>query len=214
LPEADSRAILCAAEKMIACDACGCPADPQHVRERIERLELATRFRPVHIRVLLIDAAPPVRPEDYFYRVAEDRSVRSEVSRGYFDELLKCVGSPRGAEDGEESGLTDFQRSGFFLAYAVECPIQNSSELEEAVRRAAPAVVKRVQLSYKPKFIALLSRGSGELIPSLQTAGLNDSLILDDGKPFAGPSGDSSVTSAVSGSRFGDRLADALARLP
>ena len=58
---------------MSVCDGCGAVADDKHIRERIERLELATRFRPVHIRALLIDAAPPPRVEDYFYRAAKDR---------------------------------------------------------------------------------------------------------------------------------------------
>jgi hypothetical protein len=38
-----------------------------HIRRRIERLELATRYRPVHIQTLLIGAAPPEAMEEYFY---------------------------------------------------------------------------------------------------------------------------------------------------
>ncbi len=53
---------------MPVCDGCGMQADDAHIRRRIERLELATRFRPIHIQALLIDAAPPSRSEDYFYR--------------------------------------------------------------------------------------------------------------------------------------------------
>ena len=77
---------------MVVCDGCGAQADDAHIRARIERLELATRFRPIHIQVLLIDAAPPARPEDYFYAVTKDRSIRSVDSRAYFDELMKCAG--------------------------------------------------------------------------------------------------------------------------
>lgn len=199
---------------MIACDACGYPADPQHVRQRIERLELATRFRPVHIRVLLIDAAPPVRPEDYFYRAVKDRSVRCETSRAYFDELVKCVGTPRDSNLDEEVELTDFQRHGLFLTHAVECSIPDSSDLADAVIRVRPGVLKRIQLSYKPKFIALLSLGLGELIPALQAADWGDRLILDGGKPFAGTFLEDSAGRDKLDTGFGDRLSEAVARLP
>jgi hypothetical protein len=36
----------------ILCDGCGQPATPEHIAERIHRLELATRYRPIHIQVL------------------------------------------------------------------------------------------------------------------------------------------------------------------
>jgi hypothetical protein len=52
---------------MALCDGCGLTVDAEHIRQRIERLELATRYRPVHIQMLLVGAAPPERPEDYFY---------------------------------------------------------------------------------------------------------------------------------------------------
>ncbi len=78
---------------MPVCDSCGAQVDDAHIRQRIERLELATRFRPVHISVLLIDAAPPVRFEDYFYRATSNRAERSPTSREYFDALVKCAGA-------------------------------------------------------------------------------------------------------------------------
>src|ERR1700719_4321526 len=51
-----TRAILEASTgelRMRVCDGCGAPADEAHVRQRIERLEMATRFRPIHIQGLL-----------------------------------------------------------------------------------------------------------------------------------------------------------------
>lgn len=53
---------------MPICDGCRTTVEPEHIRQRIERLELATRYRPVHIQTLLIGDAPPERAEDYFYR--------------------------------------------------------------------------------------------------------------------------------------------------
>ena len=77
---------------MPVCDGCGATVDDAHIRDRIERLEMATRYRPIHIQVLILDAAPPVRPEDYFYRATSDGSERSPKSRAYFDALIKSAG--------------------------------------------------------------------------------------------------------------------------
>jgi len=173
------------------CDSCGARADDRHVRERIERLELATRLRPFLFQVLLLDAAPPPRPEDYFYRAAKDRSVRSKDPRNYFDELIASSGTNDAGEIGEEAALEAFQRRGLFLAYAVECPVQDDAALASAIGRAAPTLLKRLQISYRPKYVAVLSECLQGLIPVLQGAGWADRLILDEGKdggkPFASP---------------------------
>jgi hypothetical protein len=203
---------------MILCDSCGRPADPKHIRERIERLELATRFRSVHIRVLLIDAAPPARPEDYFYRAPSDRtadrSVRSVLSRAYFDRVVNCASSPRtSGMEIDEAALAEFQRQGLFLTHAVECPVENSAELSSVLKQAVPNLLKRVQLSYKPKFIALLSRELGELVPVLRSAWA-DRLILDGASPFVGAGAEVAGGSAGESSNladpFSDRLAEAI----
>jgi hypothetical protein len=195
---------------MAVCDGCGAHADDAHIRARIERLELATRYRPIHIHVLLIDAAPSARPEDQFYTAAADRSVRSIASRMYFDEIMKCAGFGSDAGIKEEPALAEFQRRGFFLASAVECALGTPAELEEGVRRAAPTVLKRVQLSYKPKYIALLSNPTRELIRALEDAGWKDRLILDGGGPFFDPFLDDPPAQAEFATAFGDRLAKAL----
>lgn len=197
---------------MAVCDGCGAHADDAHIRTRIERLELATRFRPIHIHVLLIDAAPPARVEDYFYNAAADRSVRSVASRMYFDEIMKCAGFGSDAAIQEDQALTEFQHRGFFLATAVECPVSAPGELEANVRRVTPTVLKRVQLSYKPKHIALLSNVTRELIHALTEAGLKDTLILDGGGPFFDPFLNDPPAQAEFATAFGNRLANALPR--
>ena len=137
---------------MPVCDGCGVTVDAAHIRSRIERLEMATRYRPVHIQTLLVGTAPPERTEDYLYS--------SET---------------KGAE---------LQRNGIFLAYAVECPLPSGADAAEAARRAAPALIKRVQFSYKPKSVVLFSSAASELIPALNNAGFRDQLILKNGAPF------------------------------
>jgi hypothetical protein len=175
---------------MPVCDSCGAGVDDAHIRQRIERLELATRFRPVHISVLLIDAAPPVRFEDYFYCATSDRTERSPASREYFDAMVKCAGAAVSPKMNEEAALAEFQRHGFFLIGAVECSLESHGEPAKAIERAAPGILRRVKVSYKPKSVAFLSPYTQMLIPMFQANDWADRLILDQGKPF----GDSLLT--------------------
>jgi hypothetical protein len=174
---------------MSICDGCGARVDDAHIRQRIERLESATRFRPVHISVLLVDAAPPARMEDYFYRVRGDHSLRSSTSREFFDGLMNCAGVGPAAGRNEEVALVEFQRRGYFLIGVVECALANPSDVYTAIERAAPALLRRVRVSYKPKSIALLSRGTQPLVEPFQQSDWAGRLILHDGKPFDGPAG-------------------------
>jgi hypothetical protein len=138
---------------MPVCDGCGATVDAEHIRQRIEWLEMATRYRPVHIQTLLVGSAPPAKSEDYLY-------------------------------SSEKAGA-ELQRSGIFLVYAVECPLPDGADASEAVQRANPTLITRVQFSYKPKSIVLFSQATSELIPALREAGFGDRLILKDGSPFA-----------------------------
>src|ERR1700691_5178037 len=114
---------------MAFCDGCGSQVDDAHIRRRIERLELATRFRPIHIQVLLIDAAPPINDEDYFYRAAGNREEHSVVARMYFDEIVKSAKIELGADASEEAALAEFQRCGFLLAAPVEYTVCSGWDL-------------------------------------------------------------------------------------
>jgi hypothetical protein len=172
---------------MPTCDGCGAQVNDAHIRQRIERLELATRFRPLHISVLFIDAAPPARFEDYFYRATSDRSERSPASRAYFDDLVKCAGVAAGSGMTEEAALTEFQRHGFFLVGAVECALEGHAEPAKAIERVAPVVMRRVKVSYKPKSVAFLSPDTQALVAVFQANDWADRLILDHGRPFAEP---------------------------
>lgn len=199
---------------MPACDGCGARTDESHIRRRIERLELATRFRPVHIKVLFLDGAPPVRLEDYFYRGAKDRSVRSLAARMFFDELAKSMGAPPSTDKSEESTLADFQRRGLFLTYAVECPFEDQDDPAGALRRLAPTVMKRVQTSYIPTYIIPLSQATQELIRLFGLIGWGDRLLLDRGGPFVDPYLGDPQHQAEFGTAYGDRIKQLLSQLP
>ncbi|MFZ3216804.1 MAG: hypothetical protein WA192_12160 [Candidatus Acidiferrales bacterium] len=200
------------------CDGCGVQVDEAHIRRRIERLELATRFRPIHIQVLLLDAAPPPSLQDYFYRSAAapdapSRSAnRSVASQMFFDEIAKCAGHKPGGTAEEDSILAEFQRAGFFLAYAVECPVEAADSLAGAVQRCAPGVVLRLNSSYKPKFVAPISHALEPLLPLLISKGWGERLILHEGKPFDDPFLGDPQHQAEFGTALGDRLRQALVR--
>ena len=70
----------------LPCDGCGLPASPDHIAERVQRLELSTRFRPVHVGVLFIALMPPIRPQDDFYAAAEKND--------FFDPFLAALKFP------------------------------------------------------------------------------------------------------------------------
>jgi hypothetical protein len=185
-------------ELVPVCDGCGGRVDEEHIRRRIERLEMATCWRPIHINVLLIDAAPPARAEDFFYGTG-DQSARSADGERYFEALAKLTGLAAGANAGTETVLAEFQRRGFFLTSAMECAAGDAEELNAAVRRLAATVLRRVQTSYKPKNVALISGATRELIEPFKAAGWGDRLILDESAPFAVES-------------IGERLAGTLAK--
>ncbi len=195
---------------MPVCDGCRMPADDAHIRRRIERLELATRFRPIHIQLLLIDAAPPSRTEDYFYRPASNREERSKNSRHYFDEIVKCSGFAPDSEMSEESALAEFQHRGFYLACAVECPIEPAVELAGAVQRAGPVLIRRIEKSYKPKYVALLSSSLAHIVPLFERSELRDRLLLNHGEPFSSPMGLPEVSTTGRAPSLSDELSAVL----
>jgi hypothetical protein len=195
---------------MSLCDGCGAQVDEAHIRSRIERLERATRFRPIHIQVLFLAAAPPPQPADDFYRAATSAK-RSTASQTFFDEITKSIGGKPGDPAGEEATLTEFQRRGFYLTYAVECPIESPEQLAAAVTKLAPTVLLRVNASYKPKFVAPLSHALQPLIPLLQSNSWADRLILHDDAPFDDPISSDPRHHADFGATLADRLAKVLA---
>jgi hypothetical protein len=196
---------------MPVCDGCGIPADDAHIRCRIERLELATRFRPIHIQVLLIDAAPPARAEDYFYRPAGNREDRSKTSRRYFNEIVKCSGFAPSSEVTEDSALAEFQHRGFYLAHALECPIEPADALSAAIERAGPILIRRIEKSYKPKYVALLSASLAKVIPLFERSELRDRLRLNHGKPFSPPIGLPEASTTGRAPSLSDELSAVLA---
>jgi len=182
---------------MTVCDGCGRQVDAQHVKDRIARLEMATRFRPIHIHTLVIDACPPAALADFFYSAGSDVGPRTQGGRAYFDELSKCAPDSLAKSAGDEAVLSEWQRRGIFLTYAIECPFDAGAELTSAVEKSGKTTLLRLSTSYKPKTVALISSHAKSLAPILRDAGWMDRLILDSGLPFAGPGFGTQLASRV-----------------
>ena len=84
---------------MPVCDGCGATVDAEHIRSRIERLEMATRYRPVHIQTLLVGTAPPERTEDYLYS-SETKGAELQRNGIFLVYAAECP-LPAGADAGE-----------------------------------------------------------------------------------------------------------------
>jgi hypothetical protein len=170
------------------CDGCGIPASDEHLRRRTLRLEMATRFRPVHIGFLLLFPAPPVSVEQFPYFLG-DGSSRREPS-AFHAAMLAAAGIPALEAPAAEDALARLQRAGIFMAWAVECPLE---ELGRTLIPAAlaeqygPEILLRITRSYKPRYILPMGTRLDALTPILRAAGLSSKLLLDAGRPFDTP---------------------------
>ncbi|HEV8384690.1 MAG TPA: hypothetical protein VGQ11_07440 [Candidatus Acidoferrales bacterium] len=202
------------------CDGCGLPATPEHIALRIRRIELATFYRPIHIQALFLAEAPPELLEDYFYFPAKRRQDRGRYSRALFDELMTGLRIRPPEADDAPACLAEFQKRGLFLADCLECPVADivpgvrehtaKASALELTHRYGATIVRRIQFSYKPKHIILLSTRTRHLIPLLQHASLGDRLILYNGLPLHFPHPDNPGAQA----QFRSGLAEIASRYP
>jgi hypothetical protein len=171
----------------IVCDGCALPASAEHIAARMQRLQLSTRFRPIHISVLFVAHEPMARQEDDFYRPPE--------SRDSFDSFLTALDIPAGAGP-DAACLLEFQRRGYYLTYLSECPPAPRSAADsntngdpalDCIPRLGPTLIKRIRFNYKPKYVALLGTTLQPLIGILKQSGLGLLLLLDRGGPLALP---------------------------
>ena len=86
---------------MSICDGCGQAVDDGHIQKRIARLELATRYRPVHIQTLLIGAVPPERDEAYLYSFEKEAAEMQKA--GFF--LVYVVECPLAGDSGQHEAI-------------------------------------------------------------------------------------------------------------
>jgi hypothetical protein len=166
------------------CDGCGLPASPEHIAERVQRLEQSTQFRPVHIGTLFVALAPAAAVSDDFYAPGR--------SKEFFNSFLEAMeiapsaeksASEDGARANDLARLAEFQRRGYFLAYLSECPLPEGKETpEQTLIRLGPTLVRRIKFNYRPKQIAPLGKELSPLVEILKRHGLGPVLTPGGGK--------------------------------
>jgi hypothetical protein len=186
----------------ILCDGCGQPASPEHIARRLQRLEWATRYRPIHLHTLLLGAFSPEAPAEFLYSPEEAHS-------GEAANLVAAAGISSAGKFADAI-QSEFQRRGIYLTHVLECPLDVPSGgadfLSNALITRLPTLFTRIRRSLKPKRLAFVSGGLTPLIERFASAQLGCELVLDDGRAFAlDHSNPVEVTAAIA--RFQDVLA-------
>ena len=154
--------------QLLPCDGCGQPAEPQHIAQRLQRLEWATRYRPIHIQALLVSGIVPGRDDEYLYN-PEGRFT------GEAGSILSAVGI---ATDGKtaDAALTEFQKLGLMLIHVLECPLAGdfpAAGTRTALERHLLPTLTRIRRSLKPKRVILISPQLDSIAESLRNADLS-----------------------------------------
>ena len=186
----------------ILCDGCGQPASPEHIAQRLQCLEWATRYRPIHLHTLLLGASSPQTPAEFLYSP-------EEAHAGEAANLVAAAGILSAGKSGDAI-LSEFQRRGIYLTHVLECPLDVPSGgadfLSNALITRLPTLFTRIRRSLKPKRLAFISGSLTALVERFASAQLNCELVLDDGRAFAlDHSKPAEVTAAIA--RFQDVLA-------
>ena len=186
----------------IWCDGCGQPASPEHMARRLQRLEWATRHRPIHLHTLLLGAISPQTPAEFLYSPEEAHS-------GEASNLIAAAGISAAGKS-TDTILSEFQRRGIYLTHVLECPLDVPSSgtgfLNNALITRLPMIFTRIRRSLKPKRLAFISGSLTPLVEHFASTQLNCELVVDDGRAFAlDHSNPVEVTAAIA--RFQDVLA-------
>jgi hypothetical protein len=156
-----------AVSTLLLCDGCGQLASAEHIARRLQRLEWATRFRPIHIQALLLAASAPESDSEFLY------SPEAPFT-GLAGDLRSALSISTAGKSSEEV-LAEFQKRGLFLAYLLECPVSPGTEAPEAVDlldRHLPQSVARIRRSLKPKRALVLSKDLQRFLPQLSESHL------------------------------------------
>src|SRR3979490_684268 len=166
---------------VILCGGWGQPASSEHIARRLQRLEWATRYRPIHLHTLLLGAISPQPPAEFLYSPEEAHS-------GEAANLVAAAGisAPGKSADVIQS---EFQRRGIYLTHVLECPLDVPSRgadfLNNTLIARLPTLFTRIRRSLKPKRLAFISGSLTPLIERFAAAQLDCELALDDGRAFA-----------------------------
>jgi hypothetical protein len=177
----------------IFCDGCGQPASPEHLARRLQRLEWATRYRPIHLHTLLLGAISPQVSAEFLYSPGDP----------HFGEAANLIAAAgiSAADKSADAIQSEFQRRGMYLTHVLECPLDVLSNgddfLNNALIARLPMLFTRIRRSLKPKRLALISESLTPPIERFTSAQLNCELALDDGRAFALDNSNSAAANAA-----------------
>ncbi len=148
------------------------------------------KYKPSHIKFLLIAESPPPAPEiqssrQFYYtdRIRKDDRLFTNTIRALYPETMDTPESQ--LEDAKETWLRKFQRDGFYMIEALEesqVHEVTKQERKELIRTSIPQIIKRVRkLTGKDtKIILIKSNVFEEAAEPLREAGfvvLNEELV-------------------------------------
>lgn len=152
---------------LLPCDGCGQLAAPAHIARRLQRLEWATRFRPVHIQALLLGGIAPQHDDEFLY--APESNFQGEACIILHAVQISSEGKSR------DIVLSEFQKMGLMLTHVLECPLEDGVSLEQSralLEKQLPAIIARIRRSLKPKRVLLLSADLQQIAGKLLQADL------------------------------------------
>lgn len=152
----------------LRCDGCGQLATAEHISRRLQRLEWATRFRPIHIQTLLLGGIPSQRDDEFLY--SPEPSIAGEAQTILHAVKISTEGKSK------ETVLAEFQKLGLMLTHVLECPLEThvcASESYILIQNHLPTAVTRIRRSLKPKRVLLLSAHLQRLADQLHQMNLD-----------------------------------------
>jgi hypothetical protein len=164
---------------MLPCDGCGQFAPPAHIARRLQRLEWATRYRPVHLQTLLLGGIVPSQQSSFLYADSEQFS-------GEASQLLQAVEISAEAK-ARDQVLSEFQKRGLMLIHILDCPLEgrlSPAEVQGLLERQLAATLVRIRRSLKPKRVLLFSKELATVAAKITEAAVECPILADNGKAF------------------------------
>jgi hypothetical protein len=165
--------------KTLVCDGCGLDSSSAHIAARLERLEQATRYRPIHIQAVFLGAQSPADAQGFLYGAEEE--LRGEASALLRAVEIDIAGKPA------EAVLAEFQRKGYFITHILECAAEKENSgaiIVDALKKRLPTVLRRIRTSLKPKKVVVISQELMPVLAELKSARIGGELVLDGDAPF------------------------------
>ena len=157
----------------LPCDGCGQLAGVAHISRRLQRLEWATRFRPIHIHALLLGGIAPQNDDEFLY---SPHSTKQGEARIILDALQLSIHG-----QSPDDLLSEFQKLGLMLAHVLECPLEpnvSASDAQALLEKQLPATISRIRRSLKPKRVLLFSPDLSPLAAEISQSNLGCPVIL------------------------------------